>query len=131
MSATSNISQVVIFHRDLGCSDESSTDEEQGERILYFFPRETSLFMQLSRLSMIEGLIGFAEKFSEEPIDVVVMENSTWAFYQCEHNVWIVLAVSNENNLRESMSNIKLRPSGPALQECLVVLSIFYILYLL
>ena len=112
-----NITLFVVLHRTLGCSDESSTDEEQGERILYYYPEETNLFMQLSRLSLIEGMIEFAGKFSSEPIDFVMMENSIWAFFECEPNIWMVVAVSNENKFSTTNS----KPNGQALQECLIV----------
>lgn len=57
----SSILHIIIFHRQLGTSDESSTDEEQGERILYFYPQETSLYWQVRCLhnfaSDIKGLM--------------------------------------------------------------------------
>ena len=41
-----SLTNVIIFHRKLGCIDESATDEEQGEKVLYFYP-ETSLYWQV------------------------------------------------------------------------------------
>ncbi len=64
----------IIIHRGLGSADESSTDEEQGEKILYFYPENISLYDQLSKLIMLESLIEFNSKFSKSPIEYVVMK---------------------------------------------------------
>lgn len=98
------IKNLVVFDRRLGCTDESATDEEQAEKILYYYPEDTSLYsqvrfllafaffhkncvqleneiihivlplFQLSRMTMIESLIEFSAKFSPDPIDIVLME---------------------------------------------------------
>jgi hypothetical protein len=49
MSATGSgyIKNLVVFNRRLGCTDESATDEEQAEKILYYYPERTSLYMQV------------------------------------------------------------------------------------
>jgi hypothetical protein len=31
----------------LGCTDESATDEEQAEKILYYYPEDASLYSQV------------------------------------------------------------------------------------
>lgn len=41
------IKNLVVFDRRLGCTDESATDEEQAEKILYYYPEQTSLYMQV------------------------------------------------------------------------------------
>lgn len=41
------IKNLVVFDRRLGCTDESATDEEQAEKILYYYPQQTSLYMQV------------------------------------------------------------------------------------
>jgi hypothetical protein len=77
----------------LGCDDESASDDEQAEKILYFYPPSTPLERQLSRVTMIEGLIEFAGKFSPDSIETVLMEKQLWSFYPAEPDVWIVAAV--------------------------------------
>jgi hypothetical protein len=47
MSGTGYIKNLVIFNRRLGCTDESATDEEQAEKILYYYPEHTSLYTQV------------------------------------------------------------------------------------
>lgn len=76
------LSCFVVFHRQLGSVDESSTNDEQREKILYYYPPDVSIDNQLSKMSMIEGLIEFTSKFSSESIDFVTMEHDTWSF--CE-----------------------------------------------
>lgn len=41
------IANVIIFNRSMGSQDESSSDEEQGEKILYYYPSDTSLSRQV------------------------------------------------------------------------------------
>jgi hypothetical protein len=43
----SSVLNIIIFNRKLGSTDESSTDEEQGEKILFFYPQSTSLYWQV------------------------------------------------------------------------------------
>ncbi len=64
----------IIIHRDIGSQDESSTDEEQGDKILFFHPEDTSLYNQLSKLIMLESLIEFNRKFSKHSLEFVVMQ---------------------------------------------------------
>lgn len=114
------LSYFLIFHRRLGCSDESSTDDEQRERVLYFFPPETSVSAQLSKLSMVEGLIEFTNKFSQEPLEYITMTEDTWAFLQCEQDTWFAVAVKNDSKpKRPIMLPFRHRPNGPALLKTL------------
>ncbi len=41
----------IIFHRQLGSNDESATDAEQGEKLLFYYPQETPLYNKISRLT--------------------------------------------------------------------------------
>lgn len=41
-----SIVNLIIFHRKLGCIDEAATDEEQGEKVLYYYP-PTPLYDQV------------------------------------------------------------------------------------
>jgi hypothetical protein len=85
-----------IVHRGMGCDDESATDEEQAEKILFYYPRLTTVGDQLSKINMVEGLIDFAAKFSVDSISTVVMQQYTWAFLECEPGVWFVVAMDSQ-----------------------------------
>jgi hypothetical protein len=41
-----SIVNLIVFHRKLGCIDEAATDEEQGEKVLYYYP-PTPLYDQV------------------------------------------------------------------------------------
>lgn len=86
------IDELYVIYRPIGCEDESSTDEEQGEKILCSFPADQSLDRQLLRVGMLEGLIDFTGKFSKESINSVVMEKKVWAFMQPvgEEGLWFI-----------------------------------------
>jgi hypothetical protein len=125
------ISHLIAFHRQLGCNDESSTDEEQAERILYYYPERTSVSARLSRVGVLESLIEFANKFSSESIDVVVMDNSTWSFLECEKDCWIVCGVSHD--LMSSNQNLPLFfdhiPNGTGLIDGLTKMFRLYLTF--
>ena len=36
---SSAVKYAMILHRQMGCADESSTDDEQAEKILFFYPK--------------------------------------------------------------------------------------------
>ena len=92
---------MIILNRAIGCDDESATDEEQAEKILHFYPENTTVYDQLTKINMLEGLIDFTSKFSSEPISVVTMKKLTWGFLLCEPNTWIIVAV-NSRGTKES-----------------------------
>jgi hypothetical protein len=85
----------IVLHRGLACSDEAATDEEQAERVLYFYPESASLSQQLAKVLVVESLIDFSSRFSTEPLDSVAMQNHTWAFSECEPGVWVILGVDS------------------------------------
>lgn len=66
-----------VLSRGLGCIDDTASDEEQYQKILYYFPEDTPVPRQLQTANMCEGLIDFASRFSEnEDLDTVVMKAS-------------------------------------------------------
>lgn len=90
-SFTMAMIDLIIIHRLLGSTDESASDEEQAEKILYFRSnQELSVGQQLSMLTMIEGLIEFTTKFSKQSIQSAVLDRKIWCFYECEPETWIV-----------------------------------------
>ena len=55
------IKNLVVFNRRLGCTDESATDEEQAEKILYYYPEDASLYSQVREWESngVEGKLWF------------------------------------------------------------------------
>jgi First Longin domain of INTU, CCZ1 and HPS4 len=98
-SLVNNINFFIIIHRQLGCPDEAASDEEQAEKILYFYPENTSTNVQLSKINMLEGLIEFTSKFSHEPLETAVMDRLTWGFFEAEKDVWIIIGIGNTPHL--------------------------------
>eukprot|EP01038_Epipyxis_sp_PR26KG_P009333 gene9333-12576_t len=91
-----NIQYLIVIHRKLGCNDEAASDNEQAEKILYYYPEHISIDNQLTKINMLEGLIEFSSKFSFDPLDSVVMERVTWGFYEAEKDLWIIIGVGNK-----------------------------------
>ncbi len=97
------LDELYIIYRPIGCADESATDLEQGEKILFSYPPGRSLGAQLNRLVMLEGLIDFAAKFSSEDIDTALMDEKTWSFFQAEPGLWLIACSSvNSDSTQES-----------------------------
>jgi hypothetical protein len=122
------ISTLCVFYRPIGCNDEASTDEEQGEKILYYYPEDTALSRQLTRLTMVEGLIEFSSRFSSTALETVVMEKQTWAFLQCEPDLWIVGATDNQPADATANEDHR-RPNGTAFVDTLMKLYRLYCLF--
>lgn len=95
------VSYALVFCRFMGSDDESSTDEEQAEKLLYFYPSSLSIGERLSKINMVEGLIEFTNKFSKEKLGSIVMDNDIWGFYECEPQVWIAIAVPRRKEIPE------------------------------
>ena len=117
------VREVMIFHRGLGTDDESASNSESHERVLFHFAAaeaadacpppehddrwaevgdadsvEREQRRQLSTLSLLEGLIEFAKKFSGEedvPAQTVRMRERTWSLVQAEPGVWVALCIGN------------------------------------
>jgi hypothetical protein len=119
---------LIIIDLFLSCNDESATINEQSEKLLYFYDyynsfnhnnninnnnnndnyfdnnrvrrnkKSLSLSEKLNKINMLEGLINFTSKFSNEVINTVVMNKLTWTFHECETNIWMIVAISNNCN---------------------------------
>jgi hypothetical protein len=102
------LDECYVIYRPIGCEDESSTDAEQGEKLLFAYPSQ-SLDAQLTRVMMLEGLIDFSSKFSNEDIETTIMDKKTWSFLQAEPGLWMVCSTccttsSGMNQGREDSS---------------------------
>jgi hypothetical protein len=91
-----NVQHAIIINRKMGCNDESSSDTEQAEKILYYYPEETSIDCQLTKINMLEGLIDFSSRFSTQSIDYVLMDKTMWGFLEIEPSIWFFLAIDNK-----------------------------------
>ena len=54
----------LLYHTQLGCADESATEEEQLEKVLWYHPESDTPAERLERLSLCEGLSAFASAFA-------------------------------------------------------------------
>lgn len=97
----SPITTFIVLHRTLGSADESASEIEQKDKILYYYPESTPISIQLNRCNMIEGIIDFFTKFSydDDCIESVLMERQLWSFVRCDcdNNLWIVAAMNTDS----------------------------------
>ena len=42
-----SITQVIVFHRSIGSADESASDEEQANKILFYYPEDVPITEQV------------------------------------------------------------------------------------
>ena len=92
------LQEILILHRKLDYADEDATLEEQSEKILYFYSSNLDardIKEQLSIATLSEALIELTNKFSNEPIQTVVMHRKFWTFMECEPGIWIIIAFIN------------------------------------
>ena len=106
------IEGLYVIYRPIGSNDEASTDEEQGEKVLFSYPVGQSLHQQLTRITMLEGLIDFTGRFSKQDIDTVVMDKRTWSFLQPEVGLWFIACLSPVQSSLTTKENVKMSGSG-------------------
>lgn len=96
-------SSLCIFHRKLGSDDESADLMEKSERLLYYYPNETKLEIQVKNMSFYEGMIDFARLFNPAgPVDSIEMDRRRMIFLEPEPDVWIVLVLVKETLVRQT-----------------------------
>jgi hypothetical protein len=94
------IQDLIVLHRGLDNSDEDASNEEQGQKILYFYSAGGGVVdtvHQLSTVTMIESLLELVNKFSKTPIQSVVMHKKSWNFLEVEPSIWLAVSVLNDH----------------------------------
>lgn len=118
-----NISNFIVVHRRLSCEDESASDEELCEKILFYYPNTLTTIEKLIKLGLVEGLIEFTSKLGDENVDYIVMESKLWVFYECEPQLWIISSLLYNNGTRSNQCVterlIQHRPCGTSLKAVL------------
>ena len=63
---------LVIYCGRIACEDESASEVEQLEKVLYYYPPNHIATRRLNHVSLCEGLTGFTDRFCPgEPIETV------------------------------------------------------------
>ena len=79
----------LLYHTQLGCADESATEEEQLEKVLWYHPESDTPAERLERLSLCEGLTAFASAFAAgEAIETVQTEARARGGAECWLEYW-------------------------------------------
>lgn len=92
----SSLARFFVFDPRLG-----PTEETEHEKILYYWPPSTPLNRQQSDIGLSEALINFTRTFSKDrPCEAVHLEKTRQAFYECEPDIWMVLAANNPATAR-------------------------------
>ena len=100
MSAISTrLLNVAIIHNELACEDESATDVEATEKILYYYPESDDSRARLNHLSLCEGLIAFSRTMNPHaPIETVHMQNRRFVFEEVEPSVWCIAVFADDKS---------------------------------
>lgn len=51
-----NVACAVIFDRRLGCADESATDDELADKVLFYYPPTTRLSDQVPLVTLLQSI---------------------------------------------------------------------------
>jgi hypothetical protein len=92
-------SSLCLFHRQLGCNDESASTAERAEKLLYYFPHDVPVASQLKHVELCEGLIDFSRTFSRGSggaVETVELSKRRYFFLEPEAGVWLVLVLVKE-----------------------------------
>lgn len=92
------LSSLCCFDQRLGCDDEQATLDEQGDRILYYFPAHVPLGEQLRHVGMLEGFIAFSRSLSHRRrgCHAVHLNKRRYVFCEPEPDIWIVALLVNQ-----------------------------------
>lgn len=94
--------EIIVLHRGLTCQDEDASLEEQVEKIIFHYSiTSRDIDHQLEIATMVEALIELTNKFSSEPIKYVTMQKKSWVFVECEPEIWLIAAYSNDNQIKD------------------------------
>ncbi|KAJ7561040.1 hypothetical protein O6H91_03G011400 [Diphasiastrum complanatum] len=99
-------------------------DGQELDKILFFYPLECPLPLQLSVIGLSEGLITFSRIFSSDaPCEVMEAERHSHIFYQCEPEIWMIMVVEKS---KEAESSIRPRALQMVLKEVHGLFTMFY-----
>eukprot|EP01018_Ginkgo_biloba_P005870 Gb_20817 [translate_table: standard] len=121
LSSTSNIEglQLCVFDMRRGQHEGHELD-----KILFFFPTNSPLPMQLSVIGLCEGLITFTRIFSpESPCEVIEADKHSHIFHQSEPDIWMVMVVEKNKEFDEIGQNDALQA---VLNEAHCLFTMFY-----
>lgn len=96
-AATGDGVQLCVFDLQRG-----QQEGQELDKILYFYPADCPILLQLSVIGLCEGIVTFTRIFSpEEDCEVIESEKHSHVFYQAETDIWMVLVVekNKENEL--------------------------------
>jgi hypothetical protein len=69
-------------------------EEDEHQKIVYFYPPETELRQQLQRVGLVEGVTRFMTKFSRAAAQSLHTQRERTVFLEVEPDYWLCLAVS-------------------------------------
>lgn len=75
----------------------SQTEDDEHEKILYYYPDSIGIERQIRNVGLVQGLINFTRSFSPTKLCESVHTNKhTQALFEAEPEFWIVLVgISN------------------------------------
>lgn len=96
---------IFILHRGLDPNDEDSTVEEQVEKLLYIYSKDSGDANEKVQLvTTVEAMMELSKSFCGKPLETTVMNQKTWSFLECEPGIWLVLSVQNDYTLASNSS---------------------------
>ncbi|CAN6487308.1 unnamed protein product [Victoria cruziana] len=85
------------------CVFDSRRGQREGDehdKILFFFPADSTLPAQLSVVGLSDGLITFTRTFSPEAAcEVIEADKHSHVFYQAEPEIWMVMVLEKSSDL--------------------------------
>lgn len=69
-------------------------EEDEDQKVVYFWPESTGMAARLRRIGLVEGVTRFMSKFSAAPAHSLHTQRERTAFFEVEPDYWLCLAVS-------------------------------------
>ncbi|KAL1132338.1 hypothetical protein AAG570_010294 [Ranatra chinensis] len=68
---------------------------EEEKKIMFFYPKDTNIDLQIKDVGLSEAIVKFSETFSSETCDALQTEKTRRLFFQPEKNFWMVLSAAH------------------------------------
>jgi len=70
-------------------------EENDTEKVLYFWPQEYTIDKQMADVGLVEALTNFAETFTSEPTSICQTEKVKYILQRPELGWWVVMVVQS------------------------------------
>ncbi|KAH3744170.1 vacuolar fusion protein ccz1 family protein [Pelomyxa schiedti] len=89
-AASTSLAEFYVFNPTL-----AKHEAEEDKKVLFFYPPTLHFNTIHTRLGLCQAMIGFANPFSNTPLESITMEKHTIFLYNPEPDIWFIMMMHN------------------------------------